>query len=387
MGFILKSIKDTINSGFREGIYCDDMGQDILMVQKTTKDGIIAKGSRYSVFPGQAAVFCNNGQVFDLVTEPGVYEVVESTTPSLFDSRITEVFKDIGERITFKGTTPKLQGVFFFNMKEIMNNGFGTPTPVPYMDWDHAMLNARTGQYIYMSVKIKCFGKYTYKIEDPLLFMREYAGSAKIITKNDLNEQLKSEVIDMFTRLLSDLGNKAIGAMALPSQTEEIRRTIEEQNCDAKIRKRGIRITGLVVESVTLDEESQKKIDLYETGGDAFQQQAILTHAVRDAANNSAGATHAFFGMNMFGNSFGGNLGKPQSIPKQPPQQQINQQNNAKVSQQEQKGTKCTNCGAVATGKFCSECGTPLPSNKFCSKCGNEVKATAKFCSECGSQL
>lgn len=388
MGFILRSISGAVGSAFRQGISCEDMGQEILMLHKTSENGIIANGSRYSVFPGQAAVFCNNGQVFGVATEPGVYEVVESSSPSLFDSSLKDVLKEIGDRITFKGATAKLQGVFFFNMKEIINNGFGTPAPVPYMDWDHAMLNARTGQYIYMSVKIKCFGKYTYKIEDPLRFMAEHAGSAKVLTKNDLNEQLRSEVVEMFTKILNSLGNKRIGVMTLPSQTDEIKRIIEESQFDEQFRKRGLRIINLVVESVTLDEESQKKIDLYEAGGDAFQQQGMLTQAALDAANNSAGAANGFVGLGMFGNMFGGNLGQvpPNPIPQAQPQP-LNQPNQENAALQGQKGKTCTKCGATVTGKFCSECGTPVPVNKFCSNCGHEVKATAKFCSECGSPL
>jgi membrane protease subunit (stomatin/prohibitin family) len=47
----------------------------------------------------------------------------------------------------------------------------------------------------------------------------------------------------------------------------------------------------------------------------------------------------------------------------------------------------CAKCGVKqAGGKFCSECGAPLPSPvRYCSGCGNELGATAKFCSNCGA--
>lgn len=45
----------------------------------------------------------------------------------------------------------------------------------------------------------------------------------------------------------------------------------------------------------------------------------------------------------------------------------------------------CNICGAVLTGKFCSDCGAaslPKQLHKNCSSCGMELKG--KFCSECG---
>lgn len=39
-------------------------------------------------------------------------------------------------------------------------------------------------------------------------------------------------------------------------------------------------------------------------------------------------------------------------------------------------------CGAVNTGKFCSECGSPRPTGKWTCSCG--AVNTGKFCAECG---
>ena len=47
---------------------------------------------------------------------------------------------------------------------------------------------------------------------------------------------------------------------------------------------------------------------------------------------------------------------------------------------------KCTNCGAEVTDKmkFCSECGTRVPTDKECPECNTRCAFSAKFCSECG---
>ena len=51
---------------------------------------------------------------------------------------------------------------------------------------------------------------------------------------------------------------------------------------------------------------------------------------------------------------------------------------------------KCPVCGALNTGKFCTECGAKRPeeeAKKVCPKCGNPVEDKAKFCPECGEKL
>ncbi|MGN1432161.1 MAG: leucine-rich repeat protein [Ruminococcus sp.] len=44
---------------------------------------------------------------------------------------------------------------------------------------------------------------------------------------------------------------------------------------------------------------------------------------------------------------------------------------------------KCTKCGAEFTGKFCTNCGAPAPTNPVCPNCGEEI--TGKFCMKCGT--
>src|ERR671927_138131 len=48
---------------------------------------------------------------------------------------------------------------------------------------------------------------------------------------------------------------------------------------------------------------------------------------------------------------------------------------------------ECPSCQATVPegGKFCMECGSPLP--RRCPACGHSVLAAAKFCPECGASL
>lgn len=46
---------------------------------------------------------------------------------------------------------------------------------------------------------------------------------------------------------------------------------------------------------------------------------------------------------------------------------------------------KCITCGFEFEGKFCPECGTPVPQPAICPNCGAEV--AGKFCAECGTPI
>ncbi|HXX29683.1 MAG TPA: SPFH domain-containing protein [Myxococcaceae bacterium] len=47
-------------------------------------------------------------------------------------------------------------------------------------------------------------------------------------------------------------------------------------------------------------------------------------------------------------------------------------------------GTPCPKCGTPGSGKFCSNCGSPLVVAQTCAKCGSQLQPAAKFCGSCG---
>ena len=98
-------------------------------------------------------------------------------------------------------------------------------------------------------------------------------------------------------------------------------------------------------------------------------------------------------GMNAGGNIMGGYQQNPQYRQQQPtqpqPQQAQPQQTPAPQAGGAAAGSWTCSCGAVNTGKFCSECGSKkpeAPKKRFCTNCGYELSANAKFCPECGTK-
>jgi len=286
-------------------------------------------------------------------------------------------------------------------------------------------MNARTNSYIAMTVKIKCSGKYTFQIADPFLFMSRIAGLSEVYKKDDIVEQIRSEVIGAFRNVLNSLGSDQykIEAMDLSNKTDEIKQIMDQEVFDQPIRDRGLKLLSFVVENLDVDEASQEKFDKYEIGGDAYQQQGELvsgfSEGVVNASQNSAGAVNGFMGMgmlnmtsgNMFGgvatNSFAGaqpmqpNPNALNNQPQQPvqaqpqvPTQPVTPQEAPKVEQQSepvapQGGVACSKCGQPVSGKFCANCGTPVappepPKKKFCTNCGAEIMGN--FCTNCGTK-
>ena len=370
------AIGSTMHDQWKEAIRCEDLGNEILMMKKTTPTGVITNKSTIIVAPGQCAIIYDNGKVIDATAEEGIYEFDSSSSPSFFAGQFGDVFKEMWQRFTYDGATSKQQAVFFFNIKEIMDNKFGTPAPIPFQDWSHAIPNQMTGEKIPLRVEIKCFGKYTFKISNPALFMSEIAGVADVYKKEDVVEQIRTEVMAVFQNVTNELGNSKykVPVLEMPSYTDEIKQMMDAAVYDENTKRRGLTITGFSVESVTLTEESEKKIDEYELSANSYMQQGRLVGAYADAtqkaAENANGVANGFMGIGMMNMASGNVVGGATTGPWANNPQPVTQQN-------QQNSTQPTNAQAQVNGeteeKWVCECGVENPGKfKFCGACGKK---------------
>ncbi len=390
MGLIKAAVEaagSTLHDQWKDYIRCEDLGNDILMKKVSTPNGIISKDSAIQVAPGQVAVIFESGKILDATAEEGIYTFDESSSPTFFAGQFGEVFKEMWNRFTYNGGVSKEQAVFYINTKEIIDNKFGTPAPVPFQDWSHPIPNQMTNSLTPMRVDVKCFGKYTFKVSDPSVFMSQIAGTADEFKKDTLVEQMRSEVIASFQKVMNELGNSVhkVPVLELPSKTDEIKKVMDEGVFDQPIRDRGLTIVGFAVESVTLDDDSQTKIDNYELSANSFMQKGTLTgayaQAVQDAANNEAGAVNGMMGVGVVNMASGGMMAgtaNPQTpgttIPVDPFAQQAPVAAAGAVATPE----------APATEEAAQEA-APAEGKKFCPKCGAEN--TGNFCTACGEKL
>ncbi len=128
-----------------------------------------------------------------MCAEPGEYTYDTGSAPTLFSGDLSEsigaVFQNIGKRFTFGGEAPKDQRVYYFNTKELVGNKYGTPNPVPFR-----VVDQRAG--IDIDIAIRCFGEYSYRIVNPILFYTNVCGNVEEgYTRDEIDGQLKSELM------------------------------------------------------------------------------------------------------------------------------------------------------------------------------------------------
>ena len=113
------AIGSTFKDQWKEAIRCEDLGNDILMMKKTTPNGVISNKSTIIVGPGQCAIIYDNGRVIDATAEEGVYTLDDSSTPSFFAGQFGAVFKEMWERFTYNGESAILKKLLIINLEHL----------------------------------------------------------------------------------------------------------------------------------------------------------------------------------------------------------------------------------------------------------------------------
>ena len=387
MGLIkaaLGSVSGVLADQWKDYFYCDALNSDTLVVRgqkrgRAGSDNVISNGSTSAVADGQCMIIVDQGKVVDLCAEPGEYVYDMSSEPSLFygdlSSNIKEVFKTMGKRFTFGGEIPKEQRVYYFNTKELVGNKYGTPSPVPFR-----VVDQRAG--IDLDVGIRCFGEYSYRICNPILFYTNVCGNVKTAyTRDMLDNQLKSELLTALQPAFAKISDQGIRYSSLPGHTTEIADALNEVLSGKWRDLRGLEIVAFGVSSVKASEEDEKMIKELQRNAAFRDPNMAAAHlvgaqaaAMQDAAKNANGAAMGFMGMNMAGQAGGINAANLYAMGSQPA-----------PTQTPADGWTCPGCGKTAFGKFCPECGAKKPEDGWtCPSCGKKNKG--KFCAECGTK-
>lgn len=432
------AVGGTLADQWKEFFYCDAIDADTLVVKgkkqitsrsSNTKgnDNIISNGSGIAVADGQCMIIVDQGKVVEFCAEPGQFTYDNSSEPSIFagslGKSIIETFKTIGRRITYGGDTGKDQRVYYFNLKEITGNKFGTASPVPFK----VVINEQLG--FKLSVDLRCNGVYSYKLVDPILFYTNVCGNVSESYKRDaIDSMLKAELLQALQPALAVLSAQGVSYDQIPAHTKEIRDALNEELKDDWGR-RGIEVYSMNMGVPSIPEDQRKKITEWEETSmtlnptvAAGRMTGGVISAMNKAAENEGGAMNGFIGMGMAMNTGAGNIttlfGQGGEMPNggipagpQAPQGGAKAQDlwtcpvcgkandGGKFCSEcgaprpaQQEGWACA-CGAVNKGNFCSQCGAKRPSGAplyRCDKCGwepEDPKNPPKFCPQCGDRF
>ena len=389
----------TLADQWKEFFYCDALSSDVMVVKgqkrvggksSNTKgsDNIISQGSGIAVADGQCMIIVEQGKIVEFASEPGEYTFDSSTEPSIFAGNLSNAilasFDTFAIRFTYGGSTGKDQRVYYFNTKELMDNKFGTPNPVPFR-----VVDSRIGLDI--DVSLRCSGVYSYKIADPILFYTNVCGNiSNVFTRDEIEKQLKTEFLSALQPALAKLSALEIRPNQIISHNTELEDAMNEALSQKWAATRGLQIVSIALGSVTLPDEDAEMIK-------TMQRNAALTNpnmagatlvaaqadAMKAAAGNSAGAMTGFMGMGMAAQAGGMNAQNLFAMGQQPMMGQPTPQQAVPQQAAPQPGGWTCSCGAVNSGNFCSNCGSPKPSADWICSCG--TKNSGKFCSNCGS--
>jgi len=393
---------------WKEFFYCEALDMDTLVVKGSKRiggrssntkgsDNIITNGSGIAVADGQCMMIVEQGKVVEVCAEPGEYTYDTSTEPSLFagsfGQSLKDTFKTIGKRFTYGGDTGKDQRVYYFNTKEIMDNKFGTPSPIIF-----EVTNKRIGMS--RTVNVRCNGVYSYTISDPLLFYTRVCGNVEqAFTRDQIDSQLKTEFVSALQPAFGALAELELRPAQLPAKVNELKKAMNDA-LQVEWVDRGISVAKIALNPITLNDEDMKKIQQMEDaatmGSNPFMMAGRMTdataNAMEAAAANEGGAMNGFIGMGMAGGVMGGGFNAAQQFYNAGVQQQQQFQQSvpnpaAAPTPAAAMGWKCA-CGAVATGKFCPECGAkkPEPQANAGWTCSCGAVNTGKFCQNCGAK-
>jgi excisionase family DNA binding protein len=218
---------------------------DVVEVPNQQKDEMVRRlpeyssgdfrfGSQVIVREFQQAVFFRDGKALDTFGA-GRHTITTANMPLLSGL--------IG--MVTSGRTPFTAEVYFVNMREFLDQKWGTAEPIPLRDTDLGL------------VRLRAFGTFSLQVQDPALFVNKIVGAQGIYETPQIAQFLRGIIIAKLTDLLGELGK---GLFDLPALYDEIGAGAKAKVQD-DFANLGIQLRTLYVNSISPTEETAKAID------------------------------------------------------------------------------------------------------------------------------
>jgi len=341
--------------------YFDATGREMVHRIPEQGSGDFRIGSQVIVRESQQAVFFRDGKALD-VLGPGRHTISTANIPLLVDL--------IGK--VFSGETPFKSEVYFVNMREYVDQKWGTPEAVPLRDTDLGM------------VRVRAFGTYSIQVKEVQLFVNKIVATQGLYYTNDIENFLRSMIISNLTDILGEVGKSIFD---LASLYDEIGAGTKAKAQD-EFNTLGIDLKTLFVTNISPTEETSKAIDERAAMGAIGDMQAYLQFKTARAVEEAATATgeggagsFAQMGAGMgagvgMGAMMAGIMGQAM-------------QGGAAAAGAAAATIACPSCGnpIPAAAKFCNHCGAKIGEAMICANCKTDVPGGSKFCPNCGNPV
>lgn len=380
-------IFDFIKSQFIEVIEWLEIDSEQIVYRFPVGANEIKMGAQLTVRETQVAIFVNEGMIADIF-QPGRYMLSTQNMPVMTKLKSWKY----GFNSPFKAE------VYFVNMKQFLDQKWGTTNPVMMRDPEFGM------------IRLRGFGTFAFRVTDPRAFLTEILGTQGAAGTDDLTPQVKIQIVSA----LSDfLGESRIAALDLAMHYDEISLGVKAK-VESIVQQYGIGLTNLTVENLSLPPEVEavmdKRTSMGIVGDLGRYTQYQTAEAIREAAQNEGG------GMASMGAGLGAGAGMAAAMTQAMAQSTVSGGTGAAASMGaaliacpkcahpntpgsrfcagcgqslNHGGQTCVSCQAQvpAGAKFCPNCGQDQSARAVCPNCQAEVQPGAKFCGACGTPL
>src|ERR671932_966099 len=254
--------------------FMDESGREIVHREPQGGPGDFRLGSQVIVRQSQVAVFFRDGQALDLFG-PGRHTLSTMNLPILTGL--------IG--LATSGRTPFPAEVVFVNMRQFIDQKWGTPEPILVRDPDFGM------------VRLRAFGTYAFQVADPRQFVNAIVGQQGVYTTNAVQDYLRSMIVQRFTDTLGGLHKSVLDMAGQYSELSTYARRYLADDFTAL----GLALPAFYINAITPTEDTQRAIDERSSMGALGDLDQYMKYkaarAIGDAANNPSGAAGSGVGL------------------------------------------------------------------------------------------
>ncbi len=270
-------LKDIFRRQLSTVIEWTNQSANILIAKAGTPTDEIKNASKLIIAPGQGCIVVYEGKIEAVTTDAGVYTLETDNHPF-----ITTLIK---MRQMFE-SEHKMR-IYFFRTAELLNQRWGTASPVKYMDSVYKF-----------PVEMSGYGNYSVKLADAQHFFSNLIGSKDLFTATDLQEIVVARLIP---QMGSYLGQSKFSIVEIDAHLTQISDEMKGK-MQPTFAELGLVLTDFRIEATSFDEESTERINRIagmtaealsaaEVGLDYVQLEKL--RALRDAAKNEGGIAGA----------------------------------------------------------------------------------------------
>ncbi len=194
----------------------------------------IMYGAKLTVREGQMAVFIHEGQLAD-VFGPGLYMLETNNMPLMTALQ----HWDHGFNSPFKSE------IYFVNTRRFAGLKWGTQNPVMLRDPEFGPL------------RLRAFGSYAIRVQDPVPFMREIVGTDGDFTQEKIAGQIRNILVQKVSRVLAASG---IPALDMAANTKDLSDVVTKAIAPT-LGEYGLEMPEFYIENISLPPEVEKVLD------------------------------------------------------------------------------------------------------------------------------